>query len=169
MLPFGCFFAVGILIWSQSCVKMRPAHAAYLGIFVLSCLISLVASGRYRVITEGGDSGDMVIPALIWLASLFLMWASIRWAERLERPLQGHASAVRTIGLITYPLYLLHNEIGRVIMPLLAGLGPLGALALTTVLLLGLSWLVVLIEPLIRTFIRTAIQSRTLRPSAAVK
>ena len=63
------------------------------------------------------------------------------------------ASTARTIGLITYPLYLLHAEIGRESMVWLSGLNPYLALAITVTAMVALSRVVVAIEPAVRKVI----------------
>jgi peptidoglycan/LPS O-acetylase OafA/YrhL len=81
----------------------------------------------------------------LWVISIFAIVASVRNNEAIDSWLspKGHA-VIRQVGLITYPLYLLHELIGSVLMAGMARLGvPLVAcLGLAVLLLIGAAFLI---------------------------
>lgn len=164
LLRFGCFFAVGILLWSHCCVRRSSANRILLSIFLVAGVICLAASGRFRIADEGGPAWQAVIPPIGWLFSVFLIWTSVHWAEGLHALLQDRAATVRMIGLITYPLYLLHNEVGRLFMRNLASAGPAVALIVTIISILLLCRFAVWCEPRIRSAVRKTFAERRREP-----
>ena len=96
---------------------------------------------------EGGRGWQAIEPALFWLLGLACILASIRWNDRLWRLFGGYARPIRFLGLATYPLYLVHSEVGEAIMLHASALGPFPALMLSFCAVLLLSFLIVKVEP----------------------
>jgi peptidoglycan/LPS O-acetylase OafA/YrhL len=57
------------------------------------------------------------------------MFCAVRWNSALARYLHPYAPAIRFAGLVTYPLYLVHWELGRAVLLAIGGRQPLLALA----------------------------------------
>lgn len=91
LLHDGVFFAIGMLLWQKRYSLMT--------LFVAVGIVAVFA--RSQAISEQGA----IVAPLVWLAATV--------AVVLSAKLGGSWSA-RTIGLMTYPLYLIHNEVGRV-------------------------------------------------------
>ena len=95
-----------------------------------------------------------------------LILASLRWNDVLLKLGPTFASRARDLGLITYPLYLLHSEIGHEAMLRVTGLPAAASLLLTIAGILGLAFLVVWLERLPRGVLRVAFEGRA-RPIGA--
>lgn len=117
MLNHGCFFALGgyIWLWSRRSLKLR--HWPFLAIAFVTAVWEIVATGMLRSPLAG--AAPIWAPVLLWGASLVAIVLSVR-----ANPLfQIHASRrvgmiARKLGLMTYPLYLLHTSVGGVAMRL---------------------------------------------------
>jgi exopolysaccharide production protein ExoZ len=164
LLRYGTFFAMGIWLWL---IGIRSSPVRLLG-------LTLCFGGG---IIETGISAheklrDPTIAGLIGMNCVFLVpviWA-LGTAAIARAMLASRRGLVplrlmrfsRRLGLMTYPLYLLHNEVGgRFFVLLTTRLGvPLGlGLALAAALAILLSWLVcVYLEPRIQRFLRSALQ-----------
>lgn len=148
LLNHGVFFALGILFWLEL-VKEHHAHnIGYLGGFTaIGCL------HIYLVTVEFNNSGAGIaplVPILIWLVSLAGIIFSVRMnPEILQLPLWLRAF-LRRIGLMTYPLYLIHQSVGLALIGslLLAETHRHLALSIAITLSLTISWIVsVYLEP----------------------
>lgn len=158
LLPHGCFFALGILIrvgqrrgWSRGRIAMLAPAA-------IAALIEIEA---HCVEVYGGGRPEAFV--LFGLGML-----SILFGERMQPWLECRLPArrVATLGLMTYPLYLLHQELSAMLIGGMLHLGgsfwPAAAVAFAAMLLL--SWLVVRVgEPAIRAVLRRLAPGRSVR------
>jgi peptidoglycan/LPS O-acetylase OafA/YrhL len=151
LLPHGCFFALGILIRARQRRGWRTLRLAY---FIPAVIAAAIEIDAHRIIMQG--DGPAYVPPLL-LFGLCLL--PILFAERLQ-PLLARsirAPVAATIGLMTYPLYLLHQELGAI---LIGGMLHLGvsfwpACAIAFVTMLALSWTVVRFgEPPLRAVLK---------------
>ncbi len=154
LISVGAYFSIGILLWSvhfedKSRWKYSVIAASYVAV-----AISLTSGARNAMSIHGGPKWEILVPLMMFSAGLIAIVASVRWNDALWRRGPTFASTARTIGLITYPLYLLHAEIGRESMVWLSGLNPYLALAITVTAMVALSRVVVAIEPAVRKVIR---------------
>lgn len=138
LLPHGCFFALGILIRTRQRLGWRVLRSAWL--FPI-CVAALIEIEAHRVVMNGEDLAH--VPPLLLFALCLL---PILLAEKLQPWLARHAGPwVATLGLMTYPLYLLHQELGAIMIGGMLHLGmrfwPAAAVAIVAMLLL--SWTVV--------------------------
>jgi exopolysaccharide production protein ExoZ len=111
MLTYGCHFALGGLMWL--CLRRGITYWRIALIFL--CLAA--ASGQI-VVTASHTSpqGEKFISLLIWVACVGAILASVL-GNRIAWGLFGnYAKVIRLIGLATYPLYLLHDNIGRMMI-----------------------------------------------------
>lgn len=151
LLPHGCFFALGILLRVRQRCGSSPTRLALLLLFAAAAAIEIGAHRRDLL-------GQQVVhvPALLLFAlGLLPILFAQRWQPWLERHVS--ASLAVTLGLMTYPLYLLHHELGAMTIGLLMrqGIGFLPAAALALAICLGLAWLIAAIcEPWLRAGLR---------------
>jgi peptidoglycan/LPS O-acetylase OafA/YrhL len=87
--------------------------------------------------------------------------ASIVWSEQIESALSSRRKVVRFLGLLTYPLYLVHEDMGRAVMVAMRGIGAFGALAIGMVVVVAVSILVTLIEKHVQAYIGGRFAVRT--------
>jgi peptidoglycan/LPS O-acetylase OafA/YrhL len=123
----GCQFALGMMLWAR---RWRLAFA--FGVVSL-CAVAVSAQGP-------GSELPWEAP-LLWLAAMGLIVASLAWSERL----QPHARRARIIGLMTYPLYLLHAELGSVVFD------RTGSVAAAVVISVVVAFAVLPVERLVRS------------------
>lgn len=117
-LYYGCFFGLGLCIWLRhQGLAMPPIH---LWIATLGCLIEIIAKAYWQVNSNGHltawRSFGFLLPAVLWLGAI-----AICFRAAPSRDPQGRGAAVaRSLGLATYPLYLLHFTVGAWLIAVLA-------------------------------------------------
>src|ERR1700748_1692251 len=91
---------------------------------------------------------------MVWAAAVRLIAYGANKNRRSADTVSGKAPAYwRTLGLITYPLYLTHNVIGAAMIHVLvdAGLDATSAVAISLGALVGVCWLICAkVEPVVR-------------------
>ncbi len=157
LLPHGCFFAIGVLIaaWQDS---HSPRRAALLGLFTLTAAVEIRQHALERA--QDGVIASPVLAQIAFLVGLVILLSANRlqpWLLRWVNP-----STARTLGLLTYPLYLLHQNVGAYMLGALAaaGMSVRFATGVTVSTLVMLAWLIAtLIEPILRRALAAALPS----------
>lgn len=148
----GGFFALGIWIWLST---VRPLTMWDRMGFSLAIL-----AGAVEVLLRGSEFLPfqsrlwLLQPLIVWLAALIAILVFSR------PPAKRNLTVLRELGLMTYPLYLVHNVVGREIEREIIRLGVDKWLALSASALavIGLSWLICrFIEPTGRNLMRRVI------------
>lgn len=147
LVQHGCFFALGVVLWSQLLKRDKRSGWPLALFLIAACLLQIAAHHALAVEKTGAVGGlDHASPwpaLLTWLAAVAWMALSIRCNDRL---VIGAAARklLRRIGLMTYPLYLIHQVLGCLLLGTLAaaGIDRFLALGITVGLLLVLSNLV---------------------------
>ncbi|MDB5429037.1 MAG: hypothetical protein JWP35_153 [Caulobacter sp.] len=131
LLQHGCYFALGIIIWSTARNGFSWPRLAFAGLTVATAWLQIRSACANEHLAFG-LSAQPLTPFLVWLALTAAICAAIRWNGLALRHLGGAAGAIRLLGLATYPLYLLHFHVGGVAMLAAArlGLAPLAVTAL---------------------------------------
>jgi len=159
----GCFFALGIWLFISANRELTKLEQAAVAVTVLSGVaeIYFFASFFLTCIPAIADQSALV-PIAVWAAAVGL----IAWCANRNRRAAGAASSaeapafLRTLGLITYPLYLTHNVIGTEVIRVLveAGLDATSAVWVAIGMLVLLCWFICAkIEPSIRSAMMQAI------------
>lgn len=152
LLPHGCFFAAGIALAMRG-LRGRTA-------------LILLASATGVVEIAAHIGGGQVTPATIAGDAVFALGLmTLACADRLQPWLARRidTSLARAIGLMTYPLYLLHQVAGAVLIGIFARSGaPLVvAIGLTVAIMLASAWMVARHgEPALRTALQRLISPR---------
>lgn len=167
LIPSGCYFGLGMALWSIHDKGWTRWKAAAIPLFLLGGIVSNFAAARFVIARQGGAAIHAVEPAAIWIVSVALVAASVRWQPALWRRFSPWGPAVRTVGLATYPLYLVHSEVGRNIVLRLAPLGPWVALAVAVATAVALSFAVVYLEQYPRAAMKKLLGASAPRRSAA--
>jgi exopolysaccharide production protein ExoZ len=157
---YGCFFAAGIWIWLI--VSGRTGVGSFCG--VAGTVISGVSAIADRANALMGNIHyaaplPVLVPCLIWLFSLGLIFMTMRSRRRLGMN-PALARVTRRLGLMTYPMYLLHKVVGifLVVWLIHAGLSPWWSLAAGFFAILSLSWIVCTVfEPVVRRGLKNAL------------
>ena len=169
LVKHGVFFAAGIYIWAVLIDGQKRPSWATLAATVAACVIQIF----WTNVDNNDGRGNPWWPALaLWLGGLAVILLGIRHnaAWRSSKTL---VSLLRVLGLMTYPLYLLHQNIGSVLVGVArrAELSPVLSLVLSSVAVLLLSWLVVTYgEPVVKRWLGAAmdlVRVRLMRGRAA--
>lgn len=144
LVHHGVHFAIGMLIWSVWQSGFTVTRISFFFTFLLGGIIQLIARSNFEAAKTGAVAMPW-LPVMAWLLSTMFVILALRF------PFGGRMT--RTLGLMTYPLYLVHNVAGSALLGVLhrAGVEMLTAVTIVIALALVLSWLVAaFLEPTLR-------------------
>lgn len=148
LLRHGVFFVFGILIWLMLHNKITRFRMGAALLCVIGGLLEIYLVTKVRGQNPAIDSDSA--PYFIWLTCVLLIIASIAWNRHIHLYLAKYSSVFRTVGLITFPLYLTHSIVGGLTM--LAVYQYIGnqTLALFSAYIASImvAWAVVIAEPI---------------------
>jgi peptidoglycan/LPS O-acetylase OafA/YrhL len=150
---YGCFFALGVLMYSASRKSLVSIASFWIALFFAA---GIAAISRVSV-QEGLGDGSA---AIIWFSLLVLsMYASVIWNDRLNRLFGRFGPYFRVVGLMTYPLYLLHYSMLNLIYWSFPNVNSrlFDSAAVAFILLITLL-ITSFIEPPLRRHLKTAIE-----------
>ena len=172
LLNHGCFFALGIWLFISA---NRPLTAIERVAVVVTCLsgcaeIYYFSHFLLNAIPAISDQ-SAVLPILVWAAAVSLIGFAANKSRRSAGTASPEAPAyLRTLGLITYPLYLTHNVTGSAIIRVLIDAGVDASLAVwaSIAMLVLVCWFICAkIEPAIRRLLRDTFANFGRRPKTA--
>ncbi|MGE0286727.1 MAG: acyltransferase family protein [Bradyrhizobium sp.] len=155
LLNHGCFFALGIWLFISANRELTALERVAVAVTCLSGAAEIYFFASFFLTSIPAISGQSAfVPIMVWAAAVGL----IAWCANRNRRSEATASPeapayLRTLGLITYPLYLTHNVLGTAIIRVLvdAGLDATSALWVALGLLVLVCWFICAkIEPAIR-------------------
>jgi len=155
LLSHGCFFALGIWLFISANRELTALEQVAVAVTCLSgaAEIYFFASFFLTSIPAIADQSALV-PIMVWAAAVLLIDRAAKRNRRAAGPAPAEAPAnLRTLGLITYPLYLTHNVIGSAIIRALvvSGLDATTAVWVALGMLVVVSWFICAkIEPAVR-------------------
>jgi peptidoglycan/LPS O-acetylase OafA/YrhL len=156
LLPHGCFFAIGVLIAGVARDGATRWRSIVLASLMPVAAIEIAAHAAER--TEAvGVTASVTLAELLFFGGVAVLIAASRLQPLLARWIAP--GVARTVGLMTYPLYLLHQDAGAVLLGTLAGAGmpPRLAAGLSAAVILTIAWLVALsLEPMLRGLLAAA-------------
>lgn len=140
LLQHGVFFAFGVLLWSRL-VKRSRGQSAWLLLFLIGGCLQITGENSLKL-EKTGVAFDPFMPCLIWLGAMLFFWLAVANNARVQRLPLWTLQLLRRLGLMTYPLYLLHNVTGGALMGAFVDWGASTATALVAavVVVLVLSW-----------------------------
>ena len=159
LLNHGCFFALGIWLFISANRKLTVHEQLAVAVTVLSGFAEIYyfASSLLTNIPVISDESPFAAVA-VWAAAVLLIAVAANRSRRSSGTASPEAAGyLRTLGLITYPLYLTHNVIGSAIIRVLIDAGLDASLAVWVGLgmLVLVCWLICAkIEPLMRCLLR---------------
>jgi exopolysaccharide production protein ExoZ len=109
------------------------------------------------------------------MTAIALIYLSARFNMQADRYLASHKKLVRQVGLLTYPLYLIHFHVGGAVLFLAyrASIDFGSAVALALLTSIACSWLItVFLEPVLKRLLARCItpsSGRTIQPRASVE
>jgi peptidoglycan/LPS O-acetylase OafA/YrhL len=164
LLNHGCFFALGIWLFISANRELTKLERVAVAVTCLSgaAEIYYFASFFLTSIPAIADQSALV-PIMVWAAAVLLI--AVAANRNRNRRAAGIAAPEapaywRTLGLITYPLYLSHNVVGSAIIHALvdAGLDATTAVWVQLSILVLICWFICAkVEPAIRGAMTRAI------------
>lgn len=140
LLHHGVFFAMGVLLWMRLQARSRD-QLYWLLIFLVGGCLQIVAESELKF-EKTGVTVSALLACSLWLLSM----AALYWTTTSNHWMQSLSATslrlLRRLGLITYPLYLLHNVAGGALLGALVGWGmeTTDALISTITAIIALSW-----------------------------
>lgn len=141
LVSTGSFFLLGIFLFETWNFGKNRQRIMLVSIAAVCSLVSLYYISRNSVPVR--DFGQHVFtPMIVWslciLASIFFVMR-----ERHRPPGAQGQAFIRQVGMMTYPLYLIHQITGARLLSSLYGknLDPIAAVIITIVVCLAGSWL----------------------------
>ncbi|MEV4778303.1 acyltransferase family protein [Burkholderia sp. LMU1-1-1.1] len=160
LVHHGVFFALGVFLWLELVKRHARANVAW--------IVALLAAGCVQVVAhnaggnaEFGVHNGALAPCVTWLAAMAFMVWSVKANAHWHRLPDAARAAIRTAGMMTFPLYLLHQVVGGAIMGalVLRGWNRWAALAAAVALVLAASWLIAQhLEPALQRLTRRLLE-----------
>lgn len=143
LLHHGQFFALGVLIW----LVLFDRYTSLRLITILVCLIGSIAEIlSHRGFSEVSTSWEQkMIPVAVWILAVAVIVGSVKGNAHLHR-LFGPTGIKysRKLGLMSYPIYLIHQQVGFAMTGLLRQrIGDYAALGIAVAFILISSFLVI--------------------------
>ena len=172
MLNHGCFFALGIWLFMSANRTLTAFEWVAVAAACLSGCAEIYYFSDFLLKAIPAISGELVfLPILVWAAAVLLIAFAANKSRRSVGAASPEAPAyLRTLGLITYPLYLTHNVTGTAIIRVLTDAGLDASLAVwaSLAMLSLVCWFICAkIEPAIRRLLKDVFSNFKLRPKAA--
>jgi peptidoglycan/LPS O-acetylase OafA/YrhL len=170
LLHHGCFFALGIFLWAQLAKQASRANIWWCLLFTATgCLqiyaVTLSFYYKFDIIQP------IVTPIVLWLLSLIAIVLAVVCNERVHQAPAWLIASLRKMGLMTYPLYLLHQTAGLAFMGMLvkSGVNAYAALFSTIALVFAAAWFVcTFCEPPLQNLTREILLKLKGNPKPAV-
>lgn len=151
LLQHGMLFALGALIYA-SVSGWNASRAILTALFVVSSTLPILEEAFVKIDLFDLEASPMS-PVLIWFASIAVIFCASRWEPALPVDTEKQLSVT---GQATYPLYLIHDPLGAVLIAGLVGVGvsQLGSLTIALAAAAATSLLIsVHLEPALRRFL----------------
>jgi len=172
LLNHGCFFALGIWLFTSANRKLTAHEWLAVAVTVLSGFAEIYYFASYFLTEIPAIAGQSpYVPVFVWAAAVLLIAVAANRSRRstgvvtpddaeYARTDYLRTDYLKTLGLITYPLYLTHNVVGSAIIRVLVDSGLDDALAVVAALsmLVLVCWFICAkIEPAIRRQLKAII------------
>lgn len=171
LIRHGCFFAAGIALWLLTAKQVTKLRLLMLALALAGGLfeISQLSEAKFDVL---GRELHTASAQAVFLAGVAAIFASVRFNGYLTRLVRGSTGATRALGLMTYPLYLVHNVVGVALLNglMFIGLGRYPSLGLAVLGMIALAWTISKTgEPLVANLLRKlfAITERLIHSAAS--
>jgi peptidoglycan/LPS O-acetylase OafA/YrhL len=150
LLRHGCFFALGVLIWSLK-TELRPKYCvSFIALFFAAATLEVWHSALEQLAHVPILHFSASAPVVAWAIGFVLIFLARLMPAVQLKPGLNVAVMLRFAGLLTFPIYLLHNILGLLVEASLTGRGsdPLLAGFMAVAVVLAISMLVTaFIEP----------------------
>ncbi len=152
LLIYGAFFALGVFLYLALLCGPTPLRGLGIAVSITGCVAEILWKEQ-GLIVPAQRHPHSAYPLTFWCLAMCLLIASVFCNEPIQRYAGEKGSALaRMIGLTTYPLYLLHANIGEWLMQ---GLSHRIGYGYSMCLVIGLvsaaaAWIALIGEPWLR-------------------
>ncbi|HUZ92359.1 MAG TPA: hypothetical protein VMU78_10750, partial [Methylocella sp.] len=111
----GSEFVLGVFLYFILFIELTSFRLAV----VANCFLGSCAQISCYILSQPASiHGGVVtwLPVIIWIVAVLAMIMSVRFNALIKNRLKSAMPAVRQLGLLTYPLYLIHSPLGLVVM-----------------------------------------------------
>lgn len=157
LLEHGIYFSLGVLIWYLSQKQKNELSIQLVSFFfAIVCFLTVINASNEYIVEHHAVGVFEMSPVIVFLIGLVL----ICFAKKLGRihflNSEPVKTALRFLGLVTFPLYLLHNDAGLLVLSHLSGFLPdLVALIFTIIICMVAAVIVFkIIEPVLLVFFK---------------
>ena len=159
LVHHGVFFALGVFLWLALVKHQARANWGWITLLLVAGCMQIVAENAHMN-AQLHMHNSALAPCATWLAAMAFMVWSVR-ANGLWHRLPGAVrGTIRTAGMMTFPLYLIHQVAGGALMTklFLGGSNRWAALLATVALALVVSWLIATrLEPVLQRVTKKAL------------
>ncbi|WP_423415142.1 acyltransferase [Hyphomicrobium sp. B1] len=160
-LRYGCFFAFGIWMWLFSRRTLGAVNVFGMVSAFAICILEIVSRSHDMAKWEvhPGVPVSQVLPAAVWIGTIMCMLVIVRDDKRFTPVSPRLQNAFKNLGLMTYPLYLIHSVVGAFLIRVMvrSGINPWIALTIAVLSMLSLAYEVSRYgEPPVRRLLRAA-------------
>jgi peptidoglycan/LPS O-acetylase OafA/YrhL len=111
----GCFFALGAWLWISTTRPLKAWERISVAVSIIACIGEILLRGLELLPLQFENKIWLIAPLSVWATAVGCIYVFSR--PREAKPIHdGMAKRLRTIGLMTYPLYLVHHFVGLAIM-----------------------------------------------------
>ena len=148
----GAFFALGIWLWLTTKRPLKRWEAICAAVSGTTCVGEIVLRS-YDFMPTGFGAWNSAWPVVVWSALVACLYFASRQTAVIPTPI---ANTFYAIGLLTYPLYLIHNSLGVFAMKMMIDVGVWNwpAFLLAAAIAIGVSSVVCDLERTIRRALR---------------
>jgi peptidoglycan/LPS O-acetylase OafA/YrhL len=175
LLPHGCFFALGIWLWLAVNRRMTPYRWFGLAVAFIGGGAEVYTQTVLSLAFVPAMVGQLPwIPPTAWAIGTVCIFVSALGGDHLVPRSEFSRTILKYLGLMSYPIYLLHNVVGAAVARILieVGINPLIAILLALVIIVLFSLLLCsTLEPALALQLRRSLnylESRFLRPRRSI-
>ena len=166
LIGYGLYFAIGILLFRIASVGVASTRVLAIGVFLIGAMLEIASKRAYNAdqLFQRPEL-SVLTPEAIFLAGVAAIVVSLRWRVR-----DRVASLLRVVGIATYPLYLVHDTFGSLVLRATvdAGVGRYGALAIAIAASIGASITIALVlEPPLKRVVGSVFDNALARTATA--
>lgn len=151
LIHHGCFFALGVHLLHLYRHGVSSGRLAWGAVFLCGCVMQIDSTTLLGA-AKTGLAASPAAPIVAFFLAVGCLAGSLRMT--LSHPIW------RQLGMMTYPLYLLHNVVGAAMIGSLvrAGVGATPAIVGVALVMIGICWLIATqAEPVLRRLLATAL------------
>ena len=160
----GCFFAIGVIIYHIYTKPNSWKSYVVLAICIIGGMNEVayqvwIEHAKYRIATHS----DPFLPMIIWLASVAALVIALKYNSHITAALKPATGLIRFLGLMTFPLYLIHDNNGLFFQKVFMthGLSERSATLCALFCVLAMAAIITLyFEPFVKNIFKSRFESR---------